>query len=315
MEIKVHNLYPGELEFTSEFAYSEITFLDLRISRNVKGFLETDLFVKPTFKNLYLKYDSYHSRHTLDNIAYGHALRIRTICSTEDSVTKNLDILKSNLIERGYPPSTVTDKIGKACTAPRSVLLNREGSKKSRKKNHCPLGVTRNPRLPLLSNIVKRHFPILQLSPIFSKTFPNPPSVIYKQPPNLKSLLVKAKIREKHNFKGCFRTHDQRCVTCSVLKETSTFQSKSTGQIFQVKGDLTCTTKGVIYLLNCLDCQKQYVGETGSELRIRHRGHRQEFKKALTPIGKHFQVCKNFELIGIEKIRNNNKKKPEKRLS
>ncbi|KAJ8034289.1 hypothetical protein HOLleu_21062 [Holothuria leucospilota] len=48
--------------------------------------------------------------------------------------------------------------------------------------------------------------------------------------------------------------------------------------------DLTCTTKGVIYLINCLDCHKQYVKETGLELKIRHRGHRQEFRKGQTPI-------------------------------
>ncbi|KAJ8046511.1 hypothetical protein HOLleu_05200 [Holothuria leucospilota] len=66
----LNNLYLGELEFTSEFAYREITFLDLRISPNARGFLETDLFVKPSFKNLHLEYDSYHSKHdTLDNIA------------------------------------------------------------------------------------------------------------------------------------------------------------------------------------------------------------------------------------------------------
>ena len=61
----------------------------------------------------------------------------------------------------------------------------------------------------------------------------------------------------------------------------------------------------MVYLVNCLDCRKQYVGETGGELRIRHRGHRQEFRKATTPLGKHFQSCNNFELIGIEKIHNN----------
>lgn len=71
-----------------------MTVLDQGISLNAKDFLETDLFVKPTFKNLYLKYDSYHSKNTLDNIANGQALRIRTICTIEESVTRNLGTLK-----------------------------------------------------------------------------------------------------------------------------------------------------------------------------------------------------------------------------
>lgn len=90
----LNNLYPGELEFTSCFNYDSLPFLDLRIFRNSEGFLNTDLFVKPTFKSLYFNYNSYHSKHVLDNIAYGQALRIRTICSTEESAHKNLNTLR-----------------------------------------------------------------------------------------------------------------------------------------------------------------------------------------------------------------------------
>ena len=201
--------------------------------------------------------------------------------------------------------------MSKACTVPRSTLLSRNRSNCARRSFNAPLVVTRNPRLPPLNNIIKKHFHILKSSPNFNQSFSNPPPVIYRQPPNLKSLLVRAKVRDFTENRGCFKTHDKRCVTCSVLRETSTVQSFNTGQNFQVRGDLTCTTKGVIYLINCLDCHKQYVGETGLELRIRHRGHRQEFRKGQTPIGKHFKVCKNFELIGIEKLRNNNKKTRE----
>ena len=69
---------------------------------------------------------------------------------------------------------------------------------------------------------------------------------------------------------------------------------------------------GVIYLINCKDCGNQYVGETGGELRQRHRGHRQEFKKGLTPLGKHFNAsCKNFELIAIQACPNLSKTQRE----
>ena len=44
------------------------------------------------------------------------------------------------------------------------------------------------------------------------------------------------------------------------------------------------------------------------ELRSRHRGHRQEFRKHNTPLGKHFETCKDFELIGLEKVFNNCKR-------
>ena len=309
----LNNLFPKVLEFTSTFGFQSIPFLDLLVFRTPEGFLGTDLYVKPFLKHFYIKYDSFYSKHTLDNIAYGQAIRIKTICSTEESTQKNLNFLHNNLLDRGYPVEIVDEKIQKACKYSRRDLLKPKGCPKFKKQFRAPLVVTRNPRLPPLSSIVRKHFPILKLSNTFREIFPNPPAVIYRQPPNLRSLLVKDKIQHDTVSKGCFKTHDKCCVTCAVLRDTKTFQSFYTGQKFFVQGDLTCSTTGVIYLLNCLDCKKQYVGETGSELRIRHRGHRQEFKRGHTPIGKHFQTCKQFELIAIEKLRNNNKRVREER--
>ena len=125
----------------------------------------------------------------------------------------------------------------------------------------------------------------------------------------MKSLLVKAKLSKNSNgLKGSYKTHTKRCVTCIALKQTDYVKSNSTGEKFKICDNITCTTIGVVYLINCVDCDKQYVGETGLELRIRHRGHRQEFRKHNTPLGKHFQTCHNFEIIGLEKINNNSKK-------
>lgn len=148
------------------------------------------------------------------------------------------------------------------------------------------------------------------MSKTFKDNFHRPPAVVFRQPPNLKSLLVRAKLSQSFSVesKGCFKTHSKRCVTCSALKETTFVQSHYTGQKFKLFHNITCDSVGLVYLINCLDCKKQYVGETGGELRIRHRGHRQEIRKANTPLGKHFQSCKNFELIGIEKLVNNSKR-------
>lgn len=308
--IYIYIYTPNELEFMYEFDFNTINFLDIRIQRSKEGFLSTDLFVKPTFKNLYLRYDSYHSKSTLDNIAYGQALRIKSICSDERDVHRNLTDLHNNLSERGYPSSKVREKIKHAGKLSRSSLLCSEHATKKQRRFLAPLVTTRNPRLPPLSQIIKKHFPILQMSKTFKDNFHRPPAVVFRQPPNLKSLLVRAKLSQSFSVesKGCFKTHSKRCVTCSALKETAFVQSHYTGQKFKLFHNITCDSVGLVYLINCLDCKKQYVGETGGELRIRHRGHRQEIRKANTPLGKHFQSCKNFELIGIEKLVNNSKR-------
>ena len=121
---------------------------------------------------------------------------------------------------------------------------------------------------------------------------------------------MKAKV-SSHNpavaHRGTFRTHARNCVTCSALRETTHVVSHTTGERFHLNTSITCTTSEVIYLINCLDCGKQYVGETGSELKVRHRGHRQEFRKGHTPFGFHFQTCQRFELIGLQTLSNSTK--------
>lgn len=164
--------------------------------------------------------------------------------------------------------------------------------------------VTRNPRLPPLQNIINKNFHILRLSPKLGRIFQEPPRVIYRQPPNLKSLLVRAKVpRPTEAGVGTFRLHQRNCVTCQVLKVSNSFTSFSSGRTFKILGSYTCTTVGVVYMIGCNDCGKQYVGETGGELRQRHRGHRQEMKKGNTPLGKHFNSgCSNFYLIILQAV-------------
>ena len=142
---------------------------------------------------------------------------------------------------------------------------------------------------------------------------PSPPKVIYRQPKNLKSHLVRARLQEnaRNDHRGCYKTHSKNCVTCNVLQETNRVSSNATGERFTIFSSITCTSIGVVYLINCTDCGKQYVGETGGELRVRHRGHRQEIRKANTPLGQHFQICKNFELIGLQSLTNLSKQTRE----
>ena len=195
---------------------------------------------------------------------------------------------------------------------------NKPFNKKSiRTKFKAPLVVTRNPRHPPFRDILQKHFHILQLSATMNKEIATPPKVIFRQPPNLRKLLVCSTLKnevESHTHKGSFKLHERNCVTCYVLKETKVFKSETTGVTYKIFNSVTCTSTSVIYLINCLDCKKQYVGETGGELRQRHRGHRQEFKKGHTPLGKHFKgPCNNFELIGISTFPNFNKAQREQK--
>ena len=57
---------------------------------------------------------------------------------------------------------------------------------------------------------------------------------------------------------------ESKCKTC----ETATKQTCG------IIGNLNCGSANIIYVYQCLYCDKQRVGETGTEIRVRNNGHR-----------------------------------------
>ncbi|KAJ8042522.1 hypothetical protein HOLleu_13593 [Holothuria leucospilota] len=227
------------------------------------------------------------------------------ICPDPEKTQQHFGKLRSIFLHRGYQLAK-----GFKIYPERTFWLAKEGDSKPVR---APFVVTRNPRLPNLRSIINKHFHILHLSPNLMNVLPSPPQVIYRQPGNLQSHLVRAKLVEnvRSVHKGCFKTCFKNCVTCNALQETDKVYSNATGERFTIFSSITCTSIGVVYLINCKDCGKQFVGETGGELRVRHRGHRQEIRKGNTPLGQHFQICNNFELIGLQSLANASKHKRE----
>ena len=79
-----------------------------------------------------------------------------------------------------------------------------------------------------------------------------------------------------------------KCVTCSILIEGRKLRSSFTNEAYLLKGEVTCTTKMVIYLITCNYCRKQYVGKTTGMLKICHHDHRQNVKDKSSNYGSHF---------------------------
>ena len=122
--------------------------------------------------------------------------------------------------------------------------------------------------------------------------------VVYRQPPNLRLLLVQSRFRElpfpgegrPPLDKGCHKCERRRCVTCSVIKVTTSFTSKNSGRTYNIRYNLDCRSSWVIYLIQCkvFGCGRQIIGRSWRETRQRHYGHRQQFKHSISELGKHF---------------------------
>ena len=98
------------------------------------------------------------------------------------------------------------------------------------------------------------------------------------------------------------------CKTCQHIQMTERFRSTVTGKSYKIHTPATCKTKGIVYIIQCRKCQKQYVGSTKNALHIRLNGHKYDIrhKKILKPVAKHFNKrghsMEDLTIMVIEKI-------------
>ena len=156
------------------------------------GNISTDLYTqKPTDKHQHLLYSSCHPLHTKNAIPFSLALRLRRICSTDETFNIRTAQLTTYLLKRGFKRNFVTKQIHRAANIPRRLALQ---TKDMNKPIRVPFITTFNPSLPHISNIIKKHYHLLLSSDRCKKVFPNSPVVAFRRSPNLRDLLVSAKL-------------------------------------------------------------------------------------------------------------------------
>jgi predicted GIY-YIG superfamily endonuclease len=89
----------------------------------------------------------------------------------------------------------------------------------------------------------------------------------------------------------------QRCGCCTHIEESTSVTFES-GTVFNVKSNMDCNSSNVIYVITCMGCNGQYIGETGDVLRNRIRVHRQHVNDANTRqlrVSEHIALCSKME--------------------
>ena len=109
------------------------------------------------------------------------------------------------------------------------------------------------------------------------EVFPKPPMLAFRQPPNLGRTLCRAKlpptqIKNKRRLIGV-KPCNQPCSICPYVKLSKEFKSTHTKEVFLMNGQYNCSSKGIIYLTTCTQCKKQYVGQSGRQLKERVKEH------------------------------------------
>ena len=296
------------IKFTSDhnFDNKSTTFLDLTVSIKDNK-IKTDLYRKETDKIQYLLPSSCHPAHTFRSVPYSLALRLLRICSDTKDLETRFKELEEMLLSRNYNKNIIKNAIKNVAKLDRTEILKRANKPKT---DRIVLAVTYHPKLPSISNIIKKHWQTMTKDPVAKEIFPKPPMMAFRQPPNLKRRLCQAKLpqrttKQKRQLKGT-KPCNKPCGICPYVLESKEFISTATKERFKMTGTFNCTTKGIIYVTTCSKCLKQYVGQTGRRLSDRIREHLNCICLQKEVTGIHYNTPghnhSNFQVQVIEKV-------------
>jgi hypothetical protein len=317
------NSWHPTIKFEPTVSESEVNFLDTTvfIDKNNHS-LHTKLFRKPTYRVQYLEYRSNHPSHVMKAIPYSQALRYRRIIDDDEILEKELKTLKEFFELRGYPGKLVENEIDKIRNIDRNATLvykskiEKQASFEKFTKGGAflPLITTYDPRIAAQLrrtlkttwiNFLEEH---TELKKVFALSVPQ---IVFKRGTTLANTLIRAKFMSDGKLNkalnhadrpfiemltellaennSCTKCNTAHCLCCKAIEPTSSFTSTVTKEEFEITDEMNCNTKNVIYLVNCIKCQKQYVGQTGRRLKDRLNSHRSNIHNSIqTAVAIHF---------------------------
>ena len=106
----------SSIKFTHEILTDSVNFLDTTVLKDEQGYLNTDVYQKPTDTHPYQHWTSAHPHHLKRCIPYSQALRLRQICSWTDTVRKRIIEYSDFFVARGYERGKVLNEMQRVLT-------------------------------------------------------------------------------------------------------------------------------------------------------------------------------------------------------
>ena len=176
-----------------------------------------------------------------------------------------------------------------------------------------------SPALPNILDILRKKQPILQSTERLRNVFKEVPVVAFRRSPNLRHLLVPAKLANNDNTPtppaGTLRCNSRHgCLTCPYInhwKKSYTFTN--TGEIRQIKHHITCDSTNLTYMIQWKRKKQLCMSETKRILRERFKEPRQATNNPLhanatAAVPSHFNQpghsIADMELIPLELLYN-----------
>ena len=175
---------------THEYSSTAVSYLDVIININ-NGNVTTSLYKKQTNNNRYLQYTSCHHMHMKNSNIFSQLPRYRRIFSEIKDFIKHSKELVTHYLHIGYPIKVILKQWDKANKIHRaSMLTHREITI----DNHIPLVQTYRPTIVSTNKLVVKEWKLYSNMNSAKPLFFNSPVYAYRQPPNLKRMLVKCSL-------------------------------------------------------------------------------------------------------------------------
>ena len=217
-------------------------------------------------------------------------------------------MLSTHFIRRGYPKRLVVQAIDKCLNLNREDLLNQDLLKqqKNNSTENKNIGrkdgdtfyciTTHNPQNPNIKSVIKNHWDLLQKTKTTRHL--DDAKLIFglRRNKNLSDQLVKASTRTIVRNRSFVDKHPcnrpSSCRYCCRLNTSGTVISTTTGKKFTSMKQVNCQSSNLIYLITCIHCNIQYVGQTKNRLLTRFQGHYFDINSQNdTTVARHFNKC------------------------
>ena len=236
-----------------------------------------------------------------------------------------LEELKEMLRGRGYKNKILKHCIEEGLQMDRDKALEKV-EKGVNNSNRVRYTITYDPKLPYISPILFKNWKVMvETDRRLAKPFAAPPMACLKRPVNLSDQLIRSRLSTLQRagtrggqvgFRRCPGSR-RGCSLCpftgaaadgkSVVKEV---RVNNTGQVINVKQNITCRDDYVLYVLSCTKpgCMAQYAGQTYRQAYIRFREHLDSIQDSNTtcPVGLHWQLpghkVEHMEFIPVERV-------------
>ena len=156
------NSFHQTIKFTHTISDTNVSSLDVNVTKNKDNSLSTDIHIKPTNVHQYLHFSSCHPRKCKEGIPYSQAKRYRII-SNDDSFHGSLTELVKYFQSRHYPDNVIKSVFLKVSTMTQEEALV-SSNEKNKQKNIIPFVIQYNTSLPNLSLTINKYWDLFNLS-------------------------------------------------------------------------------------------------------------------------------------------------------